>query len=215
MNEDKQLIIHFNNGTKMEVSFPTQIKNSPGALLEGAKRILEGDKLVIQTEQQLVIIPWSSVQFLEGASVPAAALPFPRLDADGNPLPPGAVRLGTARYRVAHDSRWDTVFSPAGDRVAFVTRTSVIVHDLTTGRRAYELADPARFKPYPKPHGDTRVSRAAFTPDGPSYEAASPAASDRRPAPVRRSRHGEALRGDQRTSPQRGSRCGLESELMT
>lgn len=27
----------------MEVSFPTQIKNSPGALVEAAKRILEGD----------------------------------------------------------------------------------------------------------------------------------------------------------------------------
>lgn len=76
MNDDKQLTIHFNNGTKMEVAYPTQIKNSPGALMEGAKRLLEADKLVIQTEQQLIIIPWSSVKFIEAASVPAAALPF-------------------------------------------------------------------------------------------------------------------------------------------
>lgn len=76
MSEEKQLTIHFNNGTKMEVSFPTQVKNSMSAVLEGLKRILESDKLVIQTDQQVVVISWSSVKYLESASVPAAALPF-------------------------------------------------------------------------------------------------------------------------------------------
>ena len=76
MNEDKHLIIHFNNGAKMEVSFPTQIKNSMGALMEALKRILEGDKLVIHTEQQVVVIPWSSVQYIESSSVAATALPL-------------------------------------------------------------------------------------------------------------------------------------------
>jgi hypothetical protein len=76
MNEDKQLTIHFNNGSKMDVAFPTQIKNSTGALMEAAKRILESDKLVIQTDEHVIIVPWSSVKFLEAPSVPAAALPF-------------------------------------------------------------------------------------------------------------------------------------------
>lgn len=76
MSDDKHLMIHFNNGARMEVSFPTQIKNSAAAVAEAGKRILEGDKLVLQTEEQLVIIPWSSVQYVEAASVPAAALPF-------------------------------------------------------------------------------------------------------------------------------------------
>lgn len=76
MNDEKQLTIHFNNGTKMHVSFPTQVKNSPGAVLEGIKRILESDKLVIQTDEQVIVIPWSSVRFLETASVPATVLPF-------------------------------------------------------------------------------------------------------------------------------------------
>ena len=34
MNEDRQLTIHFLTGTKMDVTFPTQIKNSPAAVLE-------------------------------------------------------------------------------------------------------------------------------------------------------------------------------------
>ncbi len=76
MNNDKQMTIHFNNGTKMEVSFPIQVKNSTGALLEGIKRILETDKLVIQTDEQVIVIPWSSVKCLETASVSAAVLPF-------------------------------------------------------------------------------------------------------------------------------------------
>lgn len=76
MSDDKHLMIHFNNGAKMEVSFPTQIKNSAAGVAEAAKRILEGDKLVIQTDEQVVIIPWSSVQYVEAASIPAAALPF-------------------------------------------------------------------------------------------------------------------------------------------
>ncbi len=76
MNDDKNLTIHFNNGTKMEVSFPTQIKNSMGALVEVSKRILEADKLVIQTEQQVIIVPWSSVLYLEASAIPAAALPI-------------------------------------------------------------------------------------------------------------------------------------------
>ena len=73
---DKHLTIHFNNGTKMEVSFPTQIKSSMGALVEAAKTILESDKLTIQTEQQLIIVPWSSVKYVEASAVPTAALPF-------------------------------------------------------------------------------------------------------------------------------------------
>ncbi|MDD5141294.1 MAG: hypothetical protein PHY43_13665 [Verrucomicrobiales bacterium] len=76
MNDDKNMTIHFNNGTKMEVSFPTQVKNSLGAVVEAGKRILESDKLVIQTDQQLIIIPWSSIKYLEASSVPSAALPF-------------------------------------------------------------------------------------------------------------------------------------------
>jgi len=76
MNDDKHLIIHFNNGTSMEMSIPTQIKNSMGALVELSKRVLEADKLIIQTEQQLMIVPWSSIQYLEASALPAAALPI-------------------------------------------------------------------------------------------------------------------------------------------
>jgi hypothetical protein len=77
MNDDKQLTIHFNNGKKLELSFPTQIKNSPGAVLEGMKKNMEADKLAFEAEGRLIVIPWSSVQQLEFSPVPpSSSLPF-------------------------------------------------------------------------------------------------------------------------------------------
>jgi hypothetical protein len=75
MNNDKYLIVHFNNGTLMEVTFPTQIKNSSAAVLEGMKKALESDKLVVEADGRLVVIPWSSIRDLEVTPAPTA-LPF-------------------------------------------------------------------------------------------------------------------------------------------
>ena len=75
MKEDQQLTIHFNNGARMDLEFPQQIKNSMGALMEAMKRILESDKLCIEAEGRLVVIPWASVQHLEVTPVPSS-LPF-------------------------------------------------------------------------------------------------------------------------------------------
>lgn len=76
MSDERSLVIYFNNGAKMAVAFPQQVKNSMGALVEVSKRILEADKLVIQTETQTLIIPWSSIQHVEAGVLPSAALPI-------------------------------------------------------------------------------------------------------------------------------------------
>ena len=75
MNEDRRLVVHYNNGTKFEATFPTQIKNSTAAVQEAMKRIMESDKLVIEAEGRLIVIPWSSVKHLEVTPSPPA-LPF-------------------------------------------------------------------------------------------------------------------------------------------
>lgn len=76
MTEDKDMCIHFNNGSEMKIAFPAQIKNSAAALVEAVKTNLGSDKLVVQTEHRLLVIPWCSVKYLETTSLPAAALPF-------------------------------------------------------------------------------------------------------------------------------------------
>jgi hypothetical protein len=75
MNEDRQMTVHFNNGTKLDMTFPTQIKNSSAAVLEAMKKAMESDKLIVEAEGKLVIIPWASVKQLEVTPAPPA-LPF-------------------------------------------------------------------------------------------------------------------------------------------
>ena len=69
------MIIHFNNGSKLELAVPVQIKNSTAAVLEGFKKVMESDKLIIEADGRLHVIPWSSVKLVELSSLPAA-LPF-------------------------------------------------------------------------------------------------------------------------------------------
>jgi hypothetical protein len=75
-DNDRFLTIHFNDGTRMNVSFPAQIKNSMAALMEATKRLLEADKLVIHTEERVIVVPWASVKYVEASSVAGAALPL-------------------------------------------------------------------------------------------------------------------------------------------
>ncbi len=75
MNEDRRMVVHYNNGTKLELSFPTQIRNSATAVLEAMKKVMESDKLVVEAEGRLIVIPWASVRQLEVVPVPPS-LPF-------------------------------------------------------------------------------------------------------------------------------------------
>ena len=75
MNEDRHMPLHFSTGTKMEVSVPTQIKHSPAAVLEGVKRTMESDKLTLEADGRLTVVPWARVHQGETSPVPAA-LPF-------------------------------------------------------------------------------------------------------------------------------------------
>ena len=75
MNDDRQLTIHFTNGDKMSLTFPPKLKNSTAAVMEAMKKTMESDKLVIEAEGKLVIIPWSSIKQLELTPAPAA-IPF-------------------------------------------------------------------------------------------------------------------------------------------
>ena len=75
MNDEKHLVIHFNNGQKMSLAFPTQIRDQGAGLLEAFKRIMEADKVAIQTDDKLIMIPWASIQHIE-LSPPPPTTPF-------------------------------------------------------------------------------------------------------------------------------------------
>jgi hypothetical protein len=75
MDEEKRLIIHFNNGSNLEVAFPVQIRDSTAGVLEAFKRIMDADKLAIHAEDRLLIIPWPSVKYVE-LIPPPLTVPF-------------------------------------------------------------------------------------------------------------------------------------------
>ncbi len=75
MNDDRKMVVHFNNGAKLEFSFPTQIRNSNAAVLEGMKKVMDSDKLAIEVEGRLIVIPWISIQQVEVSPAPPA-VPF-------------------------------------------------------------------------------------------------------------------------------------------
>ena len=77
MNDDRQLVIHFNNQTSLGLTFPKQIKGSSGALLEALKKALELEKMVIEADGKLLIIPWAGVKYIEVTPAPPPeATPF-------------------------------------------------------------------------------------------------------------------------------------------
>ena len=70
-NDDRTLTIEFNNETRLELAFPKQIKGSPGAVLEALKKALELDKLVIEAEGKLLMIPWASIKCVAVSPAPS------------------------------------------------------------------------------------------------------------------------------------------------
>ncbi len=75
MNDATRLTIHFNDGTTLNLEIPSQVRNSMGAVVEGMKRILEADKLAVEADGRLLVIPWSSVKHVEATPIPPS-LPF-------------------------------------------------------------------------------------------------------------------------------------------
>ena len=72
---DRHAIIQFIDGTKLTLEFPKQISGSSTALLESLKKSLESERLVIEADGRLMIIPWSNVRWVEVVPAPES-LPF-------------------------------------------------------------------------------------------------------------------------------------------
>lgn len=79
-----------------------------------------------------------AVLVLAGA---ASADPRPRTDADGVPLPEGAIaRLGSARFRTGGTPWCPVAFSPDGKQLAVSDTSAVSVFETATGRRLHRIA---------------------------------------------------------------------------
>jgi WD40 repeat protein len=77
----------------------------------------------------------------EPKAAPAAAAPQPRVDAEGVPLPPGALaRFGSSRMRHA-DAIYSLAFSPDGRAILSAAGDGTRIWDTTTGKVIHQFAD--------------------------------------------------------------------------
>jgi hypothetical protein len=57
------MVVHFTDGSKMTFRYPKILDTS--TLATKVKKALEQDKIVVQTEDSLIVIPVSSIKYLQ------------------------------------------------------------------------------------------------------------------------------------------------------
>ena len=64
MSETVTLIIHFNDGTKKTFSFP-RLTEDTTSIVTKIDKFLDSPNIILELEQELVIIPTSSIKYIQ------------------------------------------------------------------------------------------------------------------------------------------------------
>jgi hypothetical protein len=72
MNEKQKrsMIIHFNDGSKKLLEFPTPVPDSDANLAARLKEALDARHLVLEADGALVVIPVESIKYLQSFPAP-------------------------------------------------------------------------------------------------------------------------------------------------
>ena len=69
MNDERGMIVHFVDGTKLKLSFPKQVKTDEGVSIR-LEKLLDKPALMVQADGALLSIPFSSIKYLQVYPVP-------------------------------------------------------------------------------------------------------------------------------------------------
>jgi len=69
MNDERGMIDHFVDGTKLKLSFPKQVKTDEGVSIR-LEKLLDKPALMVQADGALLSIPFSSIKYLQVYPVP-------------------------------------------------------------------------------------------------------------------------------------------------
>ena len=64
MAEERGMIIHFSDGSKMEVSFPKQVKHEDSVSVR-LEMMLEHPMLLVEADGALLMFPFSNIKYLQ------------------------------------------------------------------------------------------------------------------------------------------------------
>ena len=65
------LTVNFLDGTKVTFRYPRQSGNDAATILANVKRAIDADKLVIESDGDLLVIPLKSVKYVRVSPAPA------------------------------------------------------------------------------------------------------------------------------------------------
>jgi hypothetical protein len=78
MSETVTLTIHFNDGTKKTFSFP-RVANDTTSIATKIDKFLDSPNVILELDQELVIIPTSSIKYIQISpkplKLPSTAIP--------------------------------------------------------------------------------------------------------------------------------------------
>jgi len=69
MNDERGMIVHFVDGTKLKLSFPKQVKTDEAVSIR-LEKLLDKPALIVQADGALLSIPFSSIKYLQVYPVP-------------------------------------------------------------------------------------------------------------------------------------------------
>jgi hypothetical protein len=78
MSEPLTLVVHFIDGSRLSCEFPRQT-DDPMRVLRNVRRAMESDKITLELEGQLLLVPTANVKYLSVSPTP-------------DPLPEGVIR---------------------------------------------------------------------------------------------------------------------------
>jgi hypothetical protein len=70
MAEEVRAIIHFMDGTKVAFEYPKQAGEDPTTIASNVKKALDSDKIVLEAQGDLIIIPIRNIKYIQVSPAP-------------------------------------------------------------------------------------------------------------------------------------------------
>ena len=71
MSKDVHAVIHFMDGTKVTFAWPQQASDDPSTMITRVRKALEMDKLAVEVQGDLFVIPIRNVKYVQITPAPA------------------------------------------------------------------------------------------------------------------------------------------------
>ena len=71
MSRSVSLTVHFMDGTKVSFRYPRQAGSDPATIATTVKRALDADRLLLEVDSDLLVIPIRNIKYLQVSPAPA------------------------------------------------------------------------------------------------------------------------------------------------